>query len=47
MDTKDACDELHCSRQYVDQLTKKSSVLALKDGGTRIYARSDIKRATE
>ena len=47
MDTRDVCDELSCSRQYVDQLTKKSGLPVLKDGGARIYARSDVKKITE
>ena len=47
MDTKDVCDELHCSRQYVSQLTKDNSLSVLKDSGTRLYARSDVSKITE
>ncbi len=47
MDTKDVCDELNCSRQYVSQLTRDSSLSVLKDGGTRIYARSDVAKINE
>lgn len=47
MDTRDVCDEMNCSRQYVDALTKKNGVSALKDGGVRIYARGDIRKMTE
>ena len=47
MDTKDVCDELNCSRQYVSQLTKDNDLSVLKDGGARIYARSDVSKVTE
>ena len=47
MDTRDVCNELNCSRQYIDELTKKKGLSVLKDGGTHIYARSDVNKVTE
>lgn len=47
MDTREVCDELDCSRQYTNYITRASGVTLLKDGGVHIYARSDIKRLME
>lgn len=45
MDTSEVCDELECSRQYVNQLVKESDLSVLKESNNaRLYARSEIDR---
>ena len=48
VDTKDVCEELGCSRQYVHQLTQNDELVAFKeDTKTTLYTKSDIKRLQE
>jgi len=48
VDTKDVCEELGCSRQYVHQLTQNDELSAFKeDTKTTLYTKSDIKRLQE
>ena len=48
VDTKDVCEELGCSRQYVHQLTQNDELTAFKeDTKTTLYTKSDIKRLQE
>lgn len=45
LDTTEACSELGCSRQYLDQLVRKNDLRAIKTSGrVRMYSCSDILR---
>ncbi len=45
LDTADVCEELHCSRQYVNQLVQKNELAILKQSGNnRLFARGDVER---
>ena len=48
VDTKEVCEELGCSRQYVHQLTQNDELLAFKESSkTTLYTKSDVKRMQE
>lgn len=48
VDTRDVCEELGCSRQYVHQLTQNDNLIAFKeDTKTTLYTKSDVKRLQE
>ena len=46
--TSDVCEELGCSRQYVDKKVRERSLATVRDrGNTRLYTASDVARFTE
>lgn len=45
LNTAEVCEELQCSRQYVNQLVQKRELICLKESGNnRLYERGEIER---
>ena len=45
MDTQAVCEELNCSRQYIDKLVREGTLPTVRaTGKSRLYHRSDVKR---